>query len=892
VSGQGRKILVVTDNLSVGAVSVRYLTKKGYAVSAASDLKSAVAAFMAEAPHLVILDDFENGQGSLKILNVLRQLEEGGAKAAVLMAGSITWDASVEAEAKRLGVARFLFEPFNDMPSLHDLIAETIGRGEGKAERPARRSESPRAPGEHRASPKPHREEPPGARPTPAPAAAAEQALGEVSEHFSVKSASFNKVGRVVGSLKAVPVKPTAAAPAGPPPQDKAASVGDGHAGATPAASDPPAVDERRAQRAPEPQPKAPEPQPKAPEPQPKAPEPQPAAPEPPPKAAELAAAPTSAGTGQGRLAQRSVPNQGDLSAAPMAELLTSIYLEKASGELVLSNGSVKKTVRFDKGSPASVDSNVPSEMLVAHLERSFKLPKERRLAIERERGSDGSRDVALLIQHEWANPNELFELLSEYVVESVIACFAWEEGQFAFTRGATSGGGAVGLRLDFPRVILDGIRRHYSLARLGKLMPLSNDSELAVFDNGPVTAESLKLTTSEARVLELGRSGETFGVLLSKGTRVNLDFLGTLYFLYLVGVMGFKDQGGKAPRASATTSPPSGLRRPGTSAARRPTPRPASASSSPSPAAGKVAKTPGTGKTPPPPTPSAEAVSPEEALARELESLADADYFKLLGVARDATIETIHGAFKMQVKRLHPDKLTKLPKDAQELGVKVYRRLVDGFRVVTSPEQREQYLIELKKAELTGTHKVPAAVASAAEAALAKDNANQRLDAIMERAIGLVQGERYSAAVSMLHNALTEPVELCRIHAWLGWALYLQSPDKNLGEAESQLAEARRSNPSLPEPYLFIARIREREGSSEQAQRYYQKASEVAPRDREMLKELKEFEKRLASGKLLTRPKETAKRAGPTPKAKDDASKGLLDQDVGGIIKSLFKKK
>lgn len=853
MSEQGRKILVVTDNVSVGAVSVRYLTKKGYEVSAASDLKSAVASFVTAAPALVILDDFDNGQGSLKILTVLRQLEEDGERCAVLMAGSITWDASVEAEAKRLGVTRFLFEPFNDLPALLDIVAETIGPGVAAA-KPARRSEAPRpsrAPVERRTTPRPPRVEPPGARPTPAPgpAGSAEQALGQVSEHFTVKSAAFNKVGRVIGPLKAPPAGGgrSTAAPAGPSPEERPLEV--------------PQV------------PRAPEPAPTPP----RAPEPA-SPPEP--------AAAAAAGPGPGRHARRPLPEQGDLSGTTIAELFTTIYLEKASGELVLSNGPVVKTVRFDKGSPAGVDSNVPSEMLVAYLERTFRLPKERRLAIEKERGNDGSRDVALLIQHEWANPHELFESLSEHVVESVIACFAWEEGRFRFSRGAMAGGGAVALRLDFPRVILEGIRRHYSLARLGKLMPLSNDSVLVVFEDSAVKAESLKLTTSEARVLELGRTGESFGVLLSKGTRVNLDFLGTLYFLYLAGVMGFKDSGARPARPSASTSPPSGIRRPSTSAARRL----ASASSSPSPPSpsGKAPKTPAMGKTPPPGT----AVDPEEGLAREIEALAEADYFKLLGVARDAPIEAIHSAFKAQVKRLHPDKLTKLPKESQDLGAKVYRRLVDGFRVVTSPEQRERYLIELRKAEVTGTHKVPAGLAGSAEAAVAKEGATQRLEAILEKAIGLVQGERYSAAISMLRNSLEEPVEKCRIHAWLGWALYLQNPDKNLGEAETQLADARRSNPGLPEPYLFLARIREREGSVDKAHHYYQKASETAPRDREMLKELKEFEKRLATGKVAQRPREPGKKSSPAPRARDDSAKSLLDQDVSGLFKSLFKKK
>jgi curved DNA-binding protein CbpA len=71
--------------------------------------------------------------------------------------------------------------------------------------------------------------------------------------------------------------------------------------------------------------------------------------------------------------------------------------------------------------------------------------------------------------------------------------------------------------------------------------------------------------------------------------------------------------------------------------------------------------------------------------------SLDDVDYYGLLGVPPDASIDAIKVGFRAFARRFHPDRFAGQPDHVAE-ATSVYRRATEAYRVLTNPEQRRHY--------------------------------------------------------------------------------------------------------------------------------------------------------------------------------------------------------
>lgn len=800
--------MLITENSHLGDIAARFLKKQGLAVKTLSHVDSAVVLCLTWIPDVVVLDLIEGGDKSVRFLRELRSQGRGSKLPLLVLAGGFDWEDSLGIDLDQLGVKAMLRHPFGDTQLLFTTITEAL---------------------ENRINKRRTSDQWPVHSPVPSPSTEQERAQDR-SKHRSTGAYSIQQ-GRP--QRRSTPPDGHDAPGVGSKPDTSSQKdeLKSPASGAYSIQQDKPrrrssesvpiqqVPDPRRSsgtraiQREPD-QLQTSEEWPATPDPKPTRAQ----SSEPPGAQRALAAATDS--NERLRYSRQPVPDAGSLSDWGVAELLYGSHAEGESGELVLTRHSRSTVIDIDQGSPCRVEPSEAEEALAAFLEQRGHLTTAQRLTIEAEQREKGHDHAQLLLNKGWVSPHELYQYLSEHATERLIDCFAWEDGDFTFRRSPSRGRHVIPLGLSPPRVIMTGISRHYNEARLVMLLPFSTDWALNVRSDGPVRPEAIHLNTFEARVLDLIKQGIQIQDLMDLTGRWT-QALKILYALFVMELVSFYDapDGVCDARSQSATSMKSAT----------------------------------VSRTSTPPEPVEKKVGP--LTPAELNKLTGADYFKLLGLARSATTEEIHTAFRTQAKRFQTDQLTSLTPEDRERAATINRRLLEGYQILAKPKEREKYIHILEEFGADGvvaSKSHPGTIESFPPPRergdpTPKAKADSTLDgAQLARVQRLIDEERIDDAMSVVKELKKESPNDVRCLALFGLLLYLESPQLNLNNAQRTIGNARAKAPNNPWPYMMMGRIREREESLEQAHELFLRARALAPRNGEVIDEVEKFEERL----------------------------------------------
>lgn len=249
------------------------------------------------------------------------------------------------------------------------------------------------------------------------------------------------------------------------------------------------------------------------------------------------------------------------------------------------------------------------------------------------------------------------------------------------------------------------------------------------------------------------------------------------------------------------------------------------------------------------------------------------ADHFQLIGVARDASDETIRDAYFELAGKIHPDRLRAAGiNDLVDESQRVCAEINSAFSALSNATKRAQYVATLG-ASGAGSKGQQEAVSMASRLLAAEES--------FRRGEWALRRNNFPEARAHFEKALELSPNEAEHHALLGWAIWCATDDKNSVRVDvlARIQRALEISPKSLAALYYRARVGAMIGEEDLALRNFRRVAEIDPSYQDarlqarLLESRREQQREDKSGGLLRRLKESGRILGDskkTPPRKD----------------------
>ena len=225
---------------------------------------------------------------------------------------------------------------------------------------------------------------------------------------------------------------------------------------------------------------------------------------------------------------------EGTLQEKDFPQVLMECYEKGLTGELLLENGNIKKTIFFLKGHPVFARSNAHEDKIGRVILENAEISREdieKALKIAKK---TGKKIGLVLVKMNLLNPGDLYDLVITQVRRIIFSIFVWENGNYKFIEQSSLPKEVITLEDNPGAIIINGIKKYYSEERLIKQLRTFN----LVFKRvkSPYFAlTSLPVTEEEIEVLKTINGKDSIKEIIRKLPFPRKTVLSSIYFFYVL---------------------------------------------------------------------------------------------------------------------------------------------------------------------------------------------------------------------------------------------------------------------------------------------------------------------------------------------------------------------
>lgn len=473
---------------------------------------------------------------------------------------------------------------------------------------------------------------------------------------------------------------------------------------------------------------------------------------------------------------------EGDLEETPFPRLLHNIYTLKATGLLQLSRANMKKVIYVKDGYPIFARSNLVKECLGQMMVDDGLITAQQCAESLEQVKQSGRLQGTVLIDMGLLTPHQLRGVLQHQIVEKLLEIFSWPDSHYQFVQGKKFKQGVTSIDCSPAALIYQGISRHYSAARISKLLLKHRHRYLRQAESPHYRFQEIGLSRRDEKVLALCDGQMTLEEVCSRFPLARTETNQLLTALLLSEMVESRELPSIATAAGS------------------------------------------------------EAISVEEQEIRksfldEYGDLIQRNYFKLFDIPEDATKAALRKSYFAMAKKYHPDRYLSL-KLSEGLRTKInelFQRIGEAYETLSDPVRCKNYRQTLKQGR--GGIKTKVEDILKAETAFQKGRHMVRSRNFTE---ALKQFE-----ISIEHSP-DEP-EYLTLHAWALFRAKTNDPTSQ-DKASAQLQRSAILNGEHDLTHLYLGQIFKEQGREREAEKQFELAIQCNPDCTEALRELRLF--------------------------------------------------